>query len=87
MPKAVVPYVISDLAANMPVHILSSGTFTVILYFMCGLRKDDLAANLFIFIADNVLVQLVRPIVSLPRCPTHSLSLGCRWFRIAYRLN
>lgn len=61
MSKAVVPYVISDLVANMPVHVLSSGTFTVILYFMSGLRKDDLGANLFIFVADNVLVQLVRP--------------------------
>lgn len=58
--KAAVPYVISDLAANMPVHVVSSGTFTIILYFLCGLRKDNLATNLFIFIADNVLMQLVR---------------------------
>lgn len=58
--QAVVPYVISDFIANLPLHILTPAIFTIILYFMAGLRTTDLAGNLFVFIANNILCQLVR---------------------------
>ncbi|KAF8305817.1 hypothetical protein DL93DRAFT_2232864 [Clavulina sp. PMI_390] len=56
---AVVPYVISDLIANLPLHILAPTIFTIIMYFMAGLRSSNLASDLLIFIASNVLCQLV----------------------------
>ncbi|KAF8310725.1 P-loop containing nucleoside triphosphate hydrolase protein [Clavulina sp. PMI_390] len=56
---AVVPYVISDLVANMPLHIMAPTIFTLIMYFMAGLRTSNLAGDLFIFLANNILCQLV----------------------------
>ncbi|KAF8752043.1 P-loop containing nucleoside triphosphate hydrolase protein [Rhizoctonia solani] len=54
----VVPWLISEYTSTLPLHTISSGLFAIILYFLTNMRTEDLAANLFIFIAECVLVQL-----------------------------
>lgn len=57
----VAPWLVSEFLANLPLHIVFSTLFATILYFMSNMRTFDLAANLFIFIATNILLQLVSP--------------------------
>jgi len=53
-----IPWILSEVTANLSVNIFFPALFSVILYFMAGMRPDSLAENLFIFIAAAVLVQL-----------------------------
>lgn len=55
---SVVPYVVSNFLAFLPINIITPSLYGIILYFMCGFRKDNLARNLFIFIGNNILQQL-----------------------------
>ncbi|CAE7148911.1 unnamed protein product [Rhizoctonia solani] len=54
----VFPWLISEYTATMALHAASSGLFAIILYFLTNMRTEDLAANLFIFVAECILVQL-----------------------------
>ncbi|KAJ1301061.1 hypothetical protein OPQ81_003479 [Rhizoctonia solani] len=54
----VFPWLISEYTSTLALHAISSGLFAVILYFLANMRTEDLAANLFIFVAECVLVQL-----------------------------
>ncbi|TFK50026.1 P-loop containing nucleoside triphosphate hydrolase protein [Heliocybe sulcata] len=55
---SVVPYVISNFLAFLPINVLGPTIYSIILYFMCGFRKDDLARNLFIVIGNSILQQI-----------------------------
>ncbi|KAG8761944.1 hypothetical protein FRC11_012005 [Ceratobasidium sp. 423] len=54
----VFPWLISEYISTLPLHAISSGLFAIILYFLTNMRTENLAANLFIFVAECVLVQL-----------------------------
>ncbi|KDN46584.1 hypothetical protein RSAG8_04237, partial [Rhizoctonia solani AG-8 WAC10335] len=54
----VFPWLISEYTSTLALHAISSGLFAIILYFLTNMRTEDLAANLFIFVAECVLVQL-----------------------------
>ncbi|CAE6438340.1 unnamed protein product [Rhizoctonia solani] len=54
----VFPWLISEYISTLALHAVSSGLFAIILYFLTNMRTESLAANLFIFIAECVLVQL-----------------------------
>jgi len=54
----VIPWIVSEVVANLSINAFFPTLFAIILYFMAGLRMDDLAKNLFILIAECVLVQL-----------------------------
>ncbi|KAG8951402.1 hypothetical protein FRC04_006173 [Tulasnella sp. 424] len=57
---AVFPWLISEFATNVPVLGISATLFALIIYFMVGMRTGDhFAWAIGIFIAENVLVQLV----------------------------
>jgi hypothetical protein len=47
----VIPYVISDFLSWLLPSILSPLCYVLLVYFIAGLRGDDLAANLFTVIA------------------------------------
>lgn len=49
---------LSEFIANFPVNVIFTAIFAIVLYFMANMRMENLAANLFIFIAENVLIQL-----------------------------
>ena len=53
-----VPWIISEVIANLSVNIFFPALFSIILYFMVGMRTENLAEHLFIFIAATFLVQL-----------------------------
>ncbi|CAE6447201.1 unnamed protein product [Rhizoctonia solani] len=54
----VFPWLISEYTSTFALHAISSGLFAIILYFLTNMRTENLAANLFIFVAECVLVQL-----------------------------
>ncbi|CUA67200.1 hypothetical protein RSOLAG22IIIB_07262 [Rhizoctonia solani] len=54
----VFPWLISEYISTFALHAISSGLFAIILYFLTNMRTENLAANLFIFVAECVLVQL-----------------------------
>jgi hypothetical protein len=47
----VIPYVVSDFLSWLLPSILSPLCYVLLVYFIAGLRDDDLAANLFTVIA------------------------------------
>jgi riboflavin transporter FmnP len=53
-----VAYLVSLVFTYLPVNVIYPTIFSVIFYFMSGLRQDDLAANLFSYIASNIMQQL-----------------------------
>ncbi|CAE6514119.1 unnamed protein product [Rhizoctonia solani] len=54
----VFPWLISEYISTLLLNAISSGLFAIILYFLTNMRTENLAANLFIFVAECVLVQL-----------------------------
>jgi multisubunit Na+/H+ antiporter MnhC subunit len=56
--QEVIPWIVSEVVANLSINIFFPGLFAIIVYFMVGLRMDDLAKNLFILVAECILVQL-----------------------------
>lgn len=46
-----VPAAIALFLSALPTAIIAPTIYAIIIYFMCGLRSDDLAINLFSFIA------------------------------------
>ncbi|EJD39012.1 hypothetical protein AURDEDRAFT_187588 [Auricularia subglabra TFB-10046 SS5] len=44
--------------AWLPVNILGSVTYAIMVYFICNLRTDDLAYNFGVFLGDMIVVQL-----------------------------
>lgn len=55
----VLPYVASQFIAQLPFNVGFPTLFSIIMYFMIGLRTDDLAIHLFRFIIANVLAHFV----------------------------
>jgi hypothetical protein len=53
-----VPWIFSEVAANLSINIFFPALFSIILYFMAGMRTDNLAQNVLIFMATTTLVQL-----------------------------
>ncbi|EIW69228.1 hypothetical protein TREMEDRAFT_31078 [Tremella mesenterica DSM 1558] len=53
----VIPYVISDWLSFFLPSTLSPAIYSILLYFIAGLRKDDVAGNLFTVVASTVVVQ------------------------------
>ncbi|KAL7419907.1 hypothetical protein Q5752_005823 [Cryptotrichosporon argae] len=53
----VIPYVLSDWLSYLIPSVLSPTLYVVLVYFISGMRTDDLAARLFTIIASTVLVQ------------------------------
>jgi ABC-2 type transporter len=53
-----VPWILSEVAANLSINMFFPALYAIILYFMAGMRTDDLAENVLIFIATVILVQL-----------------------------
>lgn len=58
LPQKVVPWILSEFVSNLTINVFFPGLFAIIVYFMAGLRTDSLVKNLFIFIAECILVQL-----------------------------
>ncbi|KII94351.1 hypothetical protein PLICRDRAFT_132994 [Plicaturopsis crispa FD-325 SS-3] len=52
-----VAWVTSLLVAAVPAAVGASTLYGIIVYFMCGFRRDDLAKNLLSFIADCIMQQ------------------------------
>jgi hypothetical protein len=67
---------ISEILANLSLNAFFPSLFVVIIYFMVGLRTDDLARNLFILIAECILVQLGSTAFALLSA---SLVRNCEW--------
>ncbi|KAM0752952.1 P-loop containing nucleoside triphosphate hydrolase protein [Meredithblackwellia eburnea MCA 4105] len=53
-----VPYVVGSWLSYLPGNVLFPTMYAIIIYFMCGFRRDDLAVNLLSFIAQCILQQL-----------------------------
>lgn len=51
-------YLIADFISQLPANIIYPTIYAVIIYFLVGLRTDDLASHILIFIATNILMQL-----------------------------
>ena len=64
----VLSYVSAQFISQLPFNILFPTVFSVIMYFMIGLRTDDLAINLFRFVLANVLAHFVVVAYSLFCC-------------------
>jgi len=60
-----VPWVLSNIMANLPISVFAPALFSIILYFMTGMRPDNVAQNLFILISVGVLLQLGSAAFSL----------------------
>ncbi|KAG8896745.1 hypothetical protein FRC01_011637, partial [Tulasnella sp. 417] len=57
---AVFPWLVSEFVTNLPVLGISASLFALLIYFMVGMRSaDHFAWAIGLFIAENVLVQLV----------------------------
>ncbi|KAG8923585.1 hypothetical protein FRC00_006062 [Tulasnella sp. 408] len=57
---AVFPWLVSEFCTNLPVLGISASLFALLIYFMVGMRSaDHFAWAIGLFIAENVLVQLV----------------------------
>jgi hypothetical protein len=56
----VIPYVVSDFLSWLLPSILSPLCYILLVYFIAGLREDDLAANLFTIVASVRLSLLPR---------------------------
>ncbi|GAA5886465.1 hypothetical protein JCM6882_001645 [Rhodosporidiobolus microsporus] len=54
-----VPWVLSTILSYLPVNALFPTIYAIIVYFMAGFRRDDLAKNLFSFIATCIMEQQV----------------------------
>ncbi|ORY27652.1 P-loop containing nucleoside triphosphate hydrolase protein [Naematelia encephala] len=53
----VVPFIASDFVSFLAPSVLSPAVYVILVYFIAGLRKDDLAARLFTTVASTVCVQ------------------------------
>ncbi|KZT29972.1 P-loop containing nucleoside triphosphate hydrolase protein [Neolentinus lepideus HHB14362 ss-1] len=51
---SVVPYVLSNFLAFLPINVMGPTLYAIIIYFMCGFRKDNLARYLFICILQQL---------------------------------
>lgn len=53
-----VPAAIALFLSALPTAIIAPTIYAIIIYFMCGLRTDNLAVNLLSFIAQSIMQQL-----------------------------
>jgi ABC-type multidrug transport system permease subunit len=53
-----VSWLAGEFLAWLPVNIISPLIYSIMIYLICNLRRDDLGSNLGIFIGDMILVQL-----------------------------
>lgn len=81
----VAPWMIAEFFANLPINIFFTGAYALILYFMTNMRTENLAGNLFLFIAINVLLNLVRLIPTIYHC--YVLTLADRLLRVRLGLH
>lgn len=51
------PWVISTILSYLPMNAIIPTIYAIIVYFMTGWRRDDLAKNLFSFIANCIMQQ------------------------------
>ncbi|EKM57187.1 uncharacterized protein PHACADRAFT_208320 [Phanerochaete carnosa HHB-10118-sp] len=55
-----VAWILSEFIAWLPMNVIAPSIFSILVYFISNMRRDDLHYNLGIFIIDMVLVQLSR---------------------------
>ncbi|KAI8892788.1 P-loop containing nucleoside triphosphate hydrolase protein [Globomyces pollinis-pini] len=55
----VIPYVFAQFVSQIPFNIFFPTIYSIITYFMIGLRTDDLAIHLFRYSVGNILVQFI----------------------------
>ncbi|KAK4700817.1 hypothetical protein P7C70_g5427, partial [Phenoliferia sp. Uapishka_3] len=53
-----IPYVFGSWLSYLPGNVIFPTIYAIIIYFMCGFRRDSLAVNLFSFIAQCIMQQL-----------------------------
>ncbi|CAG7851806.1 ABC transporter G family member 6 Short=ABC transporter ABCG.6; Short=AtABCG6; AltName: Full=White-brown complex homolog protein 6; Short=AtWBC6 [Serendipita indica DSM 11827] len=54
----VIPWLVSEVLSTLSINVVFPALFSVIVYFMVGMRTDSLAKNIFVLIASSILVQL-----------------------------
>ncbi|SCV69195.1 BQ2448_2215 [Microbotryum intermedium] len=53
-----VPYLLGSLLSYLPTNAFVSVVYCLIIYFMCGFRRDNLAINVLSFCANGIMLQL-----------------------------
>ncbi|SGY73967.1 BQ5605_C005g03332 [Microbotryum silenes-dioicae] len=53
-----VPYLLGSFLSYLPTNAFVSIVYCLIIYFMCGFRRDNLAINVLSFCANGIMVQL-----------------------------
>ncbi|EIN07170.1 P-loop containing nucleoside triphosphate hydrolase protein [Punctularia strigosozonata HHB-11173 SS5] len=51
-------WLFSEMVAWMPVNIAAPSIYAIMVYFICNMRRDNLAGNLGVFVAENILQQM-----------------------------
>ncbi|KAH8922576.1 P-loop containing nucleoside triphosphate hydrolase protein [Atractiella rhizophila] len=52
------PYLVAINLAYLPINVIAPTVYSIIVYFMTGLRKDDLAYHFCCFMANHILQQI-----------------------------
>ncbi|KAI0086907.1 P-loop containing nucleoside triphosphate hydrolase protein [Irpex rosettiformis] len=51
-------WMISELVAWVPVNVVGPVVYSVLVYFVCGLRTDDINYNFGVFVIDIIMIQM-----------------------------
>lgn len=60
-----IAWVLAELLAWLPMNVIAPLIYGIMVYFICGMRTDDLHYNFGVFIADMIMVQMCFVVWSL----------------------